>query len=53
MINDFLEWDMNHLTLQQVEQLHALKILCTKRMGKCGIQRIKSTETAEMLRTIE
>lgn len=53
MINDFLEWDMSNLTLQQIEQLHAIKQMAQKRICKLYIQKIKSEETAEMLRGVK
>lgn len=53
MINDFLSWDLNHLTLQQVEQLHALKTLATVRYGRLSVQRMKSNEIGEWLRICE
>lgn len=53
MSEESLNYDMSHLTLQQIDYLHVLKILCTKRMGKLGLQRMKSEATAEWLRICE
>lgn len=51
MINDFLTWDMKNLTLQQIEQLHAMKQIALAQKTEEYIKRRKATHEAELLKT--